>query len=215
MTLVLRQRRQILAVLLQHVVGVLGVVGVHLAGAPDLLQGAEVPLHGHVVPAEQVRHVLVGLGDQTHHQMLHGDVAVAHPLHAALGLVQGAVQGCRSVQLAAAAAGIAGLAVQQVQELPFEAGDVHLHGGEELGVQVLLIVDEGVQQVSLLDLGMAALLGHPLRRLDGFDALLCQLIGIHRMTPFRFKSLFCRFFFSGEKEKAAEKEKPAYVEPSP
>ena len=92
--LVLGEGRQILTVLLQHVVGVLGVVGVHLASAPDLLQGGEVALHSHVVPAEQARQILIGLRDKAHHQVLHRDVAVAHLLHALLGLVQRPVQGC-------------------------------------------------------------------------------------------------------------------------
>ena len=193
--LVLGKRRQVLAVLLQHVVGVLRVVGVHLAGAPDLLQGGKVALHGHVVPAEQGAQVLVGLRDEAHHEVLHGDVAVAHLLHPLLGLVEGPVQGCRGVQLAAAAAGVAGLAVQQVQQLPLEARHVHLHGGEQLGVQILGVVDQCVQQVGLLDLGMVALLGHPLCRLDGLDALLCQLVGIHRITPW---GLFLPLFTMGK-----------------
>ena len=199
------QGSQILAVLFQHVVGVLRVVGVHLTGAADLLQGGEVPLHGHVVPTEQGAHVLVRLGDEAHHQMLHGDVAVAHLLHARFGLVQGFVQRLGSVELAAAAATIAGLAVQQVRELALEAGHVHLHGGEKLGVQVLSVVDQRVQQVGLLHLGMVSLLGHPLGGLDGFDAFLGELVGIHRMTPFRLKVVFLPLFLFSEKKKRRKK----------
>ena len=78
-----------------------------------------------------------------------------------------------------AGGGHPGLPLHQVLHRCLEGGDGDPHPCQQLGDESFGILEEGPQQVGLLDLGVAVLGGDRLGRLDGGQGFLGQLIHIH------------------------------------
>ena len=72
------QFHQIAAVFLQHVVGALRVVARYLPMAADIFQRGEKLVFCDPVAGEDILHRPIRRGDQSQHQMLHGNVLVFH-----------------------------------------------------------------------------------------------------------------------------------------
>ena len=113
--------------------------------------------------------------------MLHRDIFVLHGLGRLLGGVQGPVHILGHIDLVRlpAASGDLGQLVYFRLHRRQKAGHGHAHGGEQLGDKALLIGHQGKQQVLLLDLLLAILLGQALSALDGGEGFLRQLVHIH------------------------------------
>ena len=173
---------QIGAVLLQRVVGLLGVVAGDPLVAPDGSQSLHHLFPGNVVGAEQLFQGCVGAVQQAQEQMLHRDILVFHGVGHRLGGADGLVHILGDIDLVGltTAAGDLGQLVHLCLNGGLEGGEGHAHGGEQLGHQTLAVGEEGQQQVGLLDLLVAVGLGQRLGALHGGQRLLGKLIHIHR-----------------------------------
>ena len=178
------QVHQVLAVLLQGVVGVLGVVGGHALVAAHAAQHLEEAVLGDAKGAEQARGVGIGLAQQAEHQVLDADELILHGLGLAGGGAQHLVGGLGDIDLVgvAARAGHPGQAGQLFGHGGGEAAGVHVHFLEQLGDQPVLLAGDGQQQVFGLQGVVLVLHGQLLGGLDGLDGFLGILVGVHMLS---------------------------------
>ena len=164
------------AVFRQGVVGALGIVRGHGAGL-DLAQLAgEIGL-GDVVVGENALYRGRRRGKDADHQMLHGDVLIAHGLGGLLGGVDGAAGLVGGVDLGLTAhlreLGNGGVQLGQdlvaVRAQPFEDGLD----------RAAVLVDQGVEQMLGHDEVIAVLLCHGLRGLQSLDGILRVIVFVH------------------------------------
>ena len=165
------------AVFAKSVVGALGVVGVHRA-ALDLGELAVEGVAGHSVVGEQAAHGGAAVVEDAEHQVLNGDVAVAHLLGDLLGEAQYLAQLRRGIDLAAAAADAGQLAYLGVQ-LREQRVAVDAHPAEQRADEAAVLVDEGVEQVLARQVLVAVLLGHGLGGIYGFNRFLGVFFSVH------------------------------------
>ena len=168
---------QVGAVLLQGIIGALGVVGGHPLVAPDGLQGLHGGIRRDAVGAKQVLDAALGSVQQPQEQMLHGDVLILHVLCPVLGGDKGLVQCVADINLVglpcAGDAGELGNLCHGGSGQAFH-GDAHL--GQQLGDQPTILLQQGGQQVNLLQLLMVVANRQILRFLNGFLRFLREVL---------------------------------------
>ena len=137
-----RQGDQVLAVLLQGVVGGFRVVRGDAGVAAHALQRGQKAFLLHAVAPEQLGHRLVRPLDQAKGQVLDGGVFVLHLLGVLFGLVEGRVHLAGNVYLVRLAAGAADAG--QLRHRPLhvlgQGLGVHAHLHQQLGQQALLLL---------------------------------------------------------------------------
>ena len=119
---------------------------------------------------------------QAQEEVLHGDILVLHPRRRRFRGVQGLVHVRGDVDLPRlpASAVDLGKLVNLRLDGGSEAVRVRAHGGEKLGNQPLIVVQQGAEQMGLLDLLVPVGNGQFLGALDGGQRLLCQFVHIHQ-----------------------------------
>ena len=175
---------QVLAVLLQGVVGVLGVVGGDPLVAPHPAEHLEEAVFRDAEGAEEARGVAVRLAQQAEHQMLDADELILHGFGLPGGGAQDFIGGLGDIDLVgvAARAGHPGQAGQLFGHGGGEAAGVDVHLLEQLGDQPVLLAGDGQQQVFGLQGVVLVLDGQLLRGLDGLDRLLGILVCVHMLS---------------------------------
>ena len=176
---------QILAVLLQRIVGVLRVIGGHplvaAHGGKLLQKGVLFQVEG----AEQLTGGLVLLVQQAKEQMLHADEVVLHGLGFAGGGAEHLIGCLRDIDLIGVTAGAGH---------PGQRGQLFRHGGgkaagvnvqllQQLGNQAVFLRSQCVQQVGGLQRIVLILHSQLLGCLQSLKGLLGILIGIHKVKP--------------------------------
>jgi len=176
---------QILTILLQGVVGLLGiVVGDALVAAHccELLQEL---IFRDAERTEQLGGVLGLLVQQTKEHMLHADIVVLHGLGFSGGGAEHLIGSLRDIDLVGVTAGAGD---------PGQSRKLFGHGGskttgvniqllQQLRDQALLLRSEGVQQMFRFQLIVLVLHSQLLRCLQSLQRFLCILIGIHKVKP--------------------------------
>ena len=185
------QIHQVLAVLLQGVVGVLGVVvGDTLVAAHggQLLQEL---ILGDAERAEQIGTVLGGLIQQAEEHMLDADVIVFHGLGFPGGSAQDLIRCLRDIDLVGvtAGAGHPGHGRELFSHSGGEAARVHIQLLEQLRDQALLLGGQCMEQVLRLHGVVLVLHRQLLGSLQCFQCLLGILIGIHRIDLHSYRKL--------------------------
>ncbi|CDC30491.1 putative uncharacterized protein [Faecalibacterium sp. CAG:82] len=185
------QIHQVLAVLLQGVVGVLGVVvGDTLVAAHggQLLQEL---ILGDAERAEQIGTVLGGLIQQAEEHMLDADVIVFHGLGFPGGSAQDLIRCLRDIDLVGvtAGAGHPGHGRKLFGHSGGEAARVHIQLLEQLRDQALLLGGQCKEQVLRLHGVVLVLHRQLLGSLQCFQCLLGILIGIHRIDLHSYRKL--------------------------
>ena len=178
------QIHQILAVLLQGVVGFLGVIGGDPLVAADRAQHLQEAVLGDAEGPEQFGSVGVGLAQQAQHHMLDADKFILHGLGFPGGSAQDLVGGLGDIDFVRVTArtGHPGQGRQFFSHGGGEAAGIHAHLLEQLGDQAVFLAGDGQQQVLRLQGVVLVLHGQLLGRLDGLDGFLCILIGIHNAS---------------------------------
>ena len=175
---------QVGAILLQSAVGLLGVVRSHPLVAPHRGEGLEGLLFGDLIVGEHPAQVPAGGVQQAQEEVFHGGVFVLHLPGDLLCPVQGLFGVGGDVDPAGlmAGGGHPGLPLHQVLHRCLEGGDGDPHPCQQLGDEAFGILEEGPQQVGLLNLGVAVLLGDGLGRANGLGGFLGQFFCIHQKS---------------------------------
>ncbi len=177
------QAHQLLAVLLQHVVGVLRVVAGHPLAAPHLGQRLQ---ELRLVNAELLRQ---GRGraavfEQGQKEMLDADILVLHRLGLAPGRLQHRVSGLRDVDLVRLPPRAAH--PRQGADLllgrPGKGGGVGPHPLQQLADQAVFLAAERGEQMLRRDLLVLIFNGKALCRLQSLHRLLGKLVGVHNQA---------------------------------
>ena len=166
---------EVAAVLLERLVGALGVGRGHALPATHGLQGAEDCLPGRAVPLEQLLALAADLGD-AEQQVLGGRVLVAEPAGFLLGALDQALGPRVQRQRAAFDAGAPG---QDRGELAAEGGQVDAEPAERLGGHAVIGLDERGQDVLGIEERAVQPLGELLGGDDGLLGLLGESIELH------------------------------------
>ena len=176
-----RQLGQIAAVFLERVVGILGRIAGDARSAAHGGQRLEEAVLRQVKALHDLLHCAVRRGEQTHHQVLHGDVLIVHALRLGGGLAQRLIHlgGHIHLALLTGGAAYAGQLFHRGHSGAVHGGGVQLHFAQQLIDQVVGAVGQRGQQVRLGQLLIAILAGQGLRSVDGGDAFLCILIILH------------------------------------
>ena len=185
---VARQLHQILAVFAQRVVGVLRSIGGHAGVAAHGLERLEEALLGDVEGAEDVLKRAVRRLHQTQHQVLDGNIFVAHPVGLLLRFIERAVHILRDVNLVrlTAGAGHFGKLGKRALRRLLDRFGLHAHLGQHLRDQAVFLCQQRIEQVRLLDLHVAVFNGQGLCVLHSFPGFLRQLVDIHHChSPFK------------------------------
>ena len=116
--------------------------------------------------------------------MFHGQELILHLTGDLVGTGQGAIHVTGDVDLVRLPAGAAhsGHPLQLRLDGGFQAGGVRPHAGDQLGDEAALLIQQGVEQVSLLNLGVAIFTGEHLSGLDGFLGFLGEVFLVHIKT---------------------------------
>ena len=183
---------QILAVLLQSVVGILGVVVGHALVAAHGSQLLQERILLDVEGAEQLRGVLGRLIQQAQEHMLHTDVFVLHSLGFPGGGAQNFIRCLRDIDLVrvTAGAGHPGQGRQLFGHGSGKAARVHVQLLQKLRDQALLLRSQGVQQMFRLQSIVLVLHSQLLGSLQSFQRFLRILIGIHRIDLHSYRKCY-------------------------
>ena len=192
--LALRLFGQVGAVLLQNVVGRLGIVARHLAVPAHLLQGGQDRVAGHAVLFENGGEGRVGFVDQREQDMLDRDKLVPHLLGDLFGFREGKIDGARHVDPVVAAALHLGQPSERDVKRPREQVTFDPRRLEQPGDQSVGFGDQRPHQVDLLHLLIAVLQRQVLRLAQRLNALLRVFFGIDHtfLTPLRTARLAVR-----------------------
>ena len=165
---------QVGAVLFQGAVGLLGVIRGHPLVSPYPGQGLEGPLPGDLVLGEELGQLPPGGVQEPQEEVLHGGIFVFHLSSHFFRPVQGLFRVTRDVDFSRLMARIGdpGLTRQQVFHRGLKRGYRHPHPGQQLGNKPLAVLQQGPEQVDLLNLGIAVFQGNFLGRADGFGGFL-------------------------------------------
>ena len=167
--------REVAPVLLQGLVGGLGVRACHALAAPDADQCLENRFPVRPVAVEQRLGLAAALGDGEE-QVLRGDVVVLEPF----GLVRGPLDGVADARVGAERTALdLGPLVQGRGQLPAEGGHVHAEAPQRLGRDAVVGLDERGEEMLRIEHGALELLGQALGRDDGLLGLLGEAIEIH------------------------------------
>ena len=183
---------QILAIFLQGVVGILGVVVGHALVAAHGSQLLQKRILLDVEGAEQLRGVLGRLIQQPQEHMLHTDVFVLHGLGFPGGSVQDFIRCLRDIDLVrvTAGAGHPGQGRQLFGHSSGKAARVHVQLLQKLRDQALLLRSQGVQQMFRLQSVVLVLHSQLLGSLQSFQCFLRILIGIHRIDLHSYRKCY-------------------------
>ena len=174
-----RQRGQVAAVLLQRLVGGLGVLAGHALAAAHLAERRQ-QLVACQVELAQDAHCLaadVRLG-HPQQQVLSREVIVLEGAHLVLGALQRAPQPRRRAELLGVAAG-GGQGVQRRLQRARHLGQGHAHALQHARHHALRLLNERQQQVLGLQLGIAPPLGQLLGAGDGIARALGVEVEVH------------------------------------
>ena len=118
--------------------------------------------------------------------MFHGQELILHLTGNFVGTGQGAIHIPGDVDLVRlpASAAHSGHPLQLRLDGGFQAGGVRTHAGDQLGDQTVFLIQQGVEQVCLLNLGVAIFTGEHLSSLDGFLGFLGEVFLVHIKTSF-------------------------------
>ena len=166
---------QVAAVLLQRLVGALGVGAGDALAAADRLEGAQDGLAAGAVLLEELLGLAADLG-HAQEQVLRRGVLVAQPARLLLGAVDDALGARIQAELAALDAGAPG---QGGRDLAAERGEIHAEAPERLGGDAVVGVDEGGEQVLRVEHGALHPLGELLGGDDGLLGLLGEAVELH------------------------------------
>jgi len=170
-----RLGREVAAVLLERLVGRLGVGARHALAAAHALERAEDRLAACAVLLEQPLRVATHLG-HADQEVLGAGVLVAHPPRLVLGAVDDALRARVQAQLAALDAGAPR---QDRGDLAPERGEIHAQAPERLGGDAVVRTDERREQVLRVQDGALHPLGELLGGDDGLLGLLGESVELH------------------------------------
>ena len=199
---------QILAVFLQHIIGLLRVVGGDPLVAPHVLQRSQKPLLGDLKSLEQLLDAAFRILDQAQEDMLHRNEVILHAAGLLFGGVEGLVKllgNINFIRLPAAAADL-GQRAHRAGHGGGKAVHRHAHPVDELADEAVLLLQQGQQHMGLAHLLVSVFHRQALGRLDSLDAFLGKLIEIHKKT-----SCLSRFPFSPGKKPRRRSAGPGHV----
>ena len=173
---------QVAAVFFQHIVGFFRGIAGDGTVAPHLPQRRHEFFLGEPRFPEQGAQGIIGFLKEAEHQVLHGGVLIVHLTGDLFGLVQGLLQVAGEVHLPGAAAGNLGQTLHRGGELLPQGGRLHTGLLHQLGDKPLLLLQQGKQQMLLLDLLILPGGGHLLGGLHGFYTFLGELVEVHKTS---------------------------------
>ena len=174
-----RQLNKVLTVLFQRVVGSLGVVARNLTVAADRAQRFQKRGAVKSRAAHNAAHGVVGLVEQTEHDMLDRDILVVHALRLALGGVEHLLAGAGDVNALGAGTAHAGELGKRRLKPRSDGIGRRAHFLYKLGYQSALLTHERQKHVRRLDAAVAAFCGVRLCRTERLYAFLRIFLKIH------------------------------------
>ncbi len=173
-----RLGREVAPVLLQGLVGGLGVRARYALAAPDADQRLQNRFPVRPVAVEQRLGLAAALRDGEE-QVLRGNVVVLE----SLGLVRGPLDGVADPWVGAERTALdLRTLVQGRRQLPAEGGHVHAEAPQRLGRDAVVGLDERGKEVLRIEHGALEFLGQALGRDDGFLGLLGEAIEVHWLS---------------------------------
>ena len=182
---VFRQLHQILAVFGQGIIGFLRGVAGDPGIAPDRSQHGQELVLCHAELLENTAHACVRLFQNRHHNVLHGNIFVLHPAGFPLSGGQILIHVAGHIDLPAFPAGTGnpGQALYPLLHGVKQGVRVGSHLFHQLGNQAVLLLQQGANQVLLLDLHAVVLQRYILGLLDGLKRFLSKFLCVHSGKP--------------------------------
>ena len=171
---------QIIAVLIQGVIGILRVVADHPLVASHLGKHLQKTLPGNVIHPEDLLHSPVGLLQKTQEQVLHGDILISHGLCLILGIYQHLVAVLGQIDLTALHLRET---VDRLLHLIHKLLSLNSHHIDELQDQAVIQPQQRQEQMLLINLLVAEFISQLLRILNRFHGFLRKFVDIHKVTP--------------------------------
>jgi len=169
---------QIAAVLLQRLVGSLGVLAGDALAAADGGQRGQDTVARHAQPAEQPRGIAAIIACKRQQDVLRADVVIPHLVGFGVGILQNARNLPAEPGLDIAAVGL-GPARQIALQLPCDCARVRVDLAQDLPCNTVFLLEQGQQEMLGLDLRMIIALCELLGGHDGFLGTLGIPVQIH------------------------------------
>ena len=181
-----RKLNEILTVLVQHVVGLLRLLGGHSRGAAYLGYRLEQLILGHAEAAEYSGNSAGGLLRERKEQVLHADVLVLHAIRLGLRLGERLVEVGGNVDLAClpAAAGNPRHALDEVESRLLYRVGVDVHFSQDLRSKTAVLGKKRVQEMLLLNAVVLVAYRDVLCGLYRFEGFFRVLVRIHTNASF-------------------------------
>jgi len=183
-----RPLHQIGAVLLQRVIGILGIVGGHRIRL-DLGQFLRKAAAGDPVILKQGLDAGASLREKAQHQMLHGQILVAELVRHLLSKTEHRRRLRGGVNLSAAAGNL-GLTVHKALQLLQQRLAVHTHPAEQGADQAVLLVHQSIEQMLRRQILVLPLLRQFLRGVQRLRRLLRIFVSVPHLNSFLSSVLF-------------------------